>query len=87
MSFPLSPTNNQIYTAATGEQYVWRNDKSTWRKVRGSSVFYYSNKTTIDQTTTIAATGENAVTAGPVTIANGITVTVPTGTTWSIVGE
>jgi hypothetical protein len=30
-------------------------------------------------------TGRNAMTAGPVTINNGVTVTVPSGSTWTIV--
>jgi hypothetical protein len=48
-----------------------------------NGVFYEGDKT-ITTNYTITA-GKNAMSAGPVTIADGVTVTVPTGSTWSIV--
>jgi hypothetical protein len=49
----------------------------------GNYAFYENDQTvTVDYTLT---TGKNAGTFGPITINNGITVTVPNGATWSIV--
>lgn len=45
---------------------------------------FYENSTTLSADYTIT-TGKNAMSAGPITIATGVTVTVPTGSTWSIV--
>jgi hypothetical protein len=49
----------------------------------GNQVFY-ENDQTVSASYTITA-GKNAVTAGPITIGTGITVTVPSGSSWSIV--
>lgn len=49
----------------------------------GDQVFY-ENGQTVNTSYTIT-TNRNAVTAGPVTIANGVTVTVPSGSSWVIV--
>lgn len=45
---------------------------------------YVENSATISQSSTINA-GNNAVSAGPVTINSGITVTVPSGSRWVVV--
>ena len=45
---------------------------------------YTENDATIDISSTIN-TGRNAVSAGPVTLASGITVTVPSGSVWTVV--
>lgn len=50
----------------------------------GSDRIFYENGQTITTNYTIT-TNNNAVTAGPVTINSGITVTVPSGSYWSIV--
>lgn len=50
----------------------------------GSDDAFYENTTMINTSYTIT-TNKNAMTAGPVTIADGVTVTVPTGSTWSVV--
>ena len=50
----------------------------------GSNSAFYLNDTTITVSYTIP-TGKNAGTFGPVTVASGIVVTVPTGSYWSIV--
>lgn len=44
----------------------------------------YENLATISANYVIT-TGSNAMSAGPITIANGITVTVPDGSYWTIV--
>jgi len=49
----------------------------------GNNVFVENDQSvTADYTLTA---GKNAMTAGPITINSGVTVTVPTGATWSIV--
>jgi len=45
---------------------------------------YTENDATIDVSSTIN-TGRNALSAGPVTVASGITVTVPSGSVWTVV--
>ena len=49
----------------------------------GGGVFY-ENLQTVATDYTITS-GSNAVSAGPITIGTGITVTVPTGSTWTVV--
>jgi len=50
----------------------------------GSDKIFYVNDQTVNTSYTIS-TGKNAMTAGPITVSNGVTVTVPNGSTWSIV--
>jgi hypothetical protein len=45
---------------------------------------YAENDATISANQTIT-TGRNAMSAGPITIATSVTVTVPTGSTWTVV--
>lgn len=87
MAFPASPANNEQYVTAFGEILLWRNDKSRWQKLRpGDEVIYYQNEGTISANVTITEDGRNAMSAGPVEIANGVTVEVPNNVTWTIVG-
>jgi len=48
------------------------------------NVIFYENDQTVTQDYTITS-GKNAMSAGPITVNSGITVTVPTGSTWTIV--
>ena len=50
----------------------------------GNNLAFYLNDITITTNYTIP-TGKNAGTFGPVTVAGGVVVTVPAGSTWSIV--
>jgi len=54
----------------------------------GRSVYggegYTENDAQIDVSSTIN-TGRNAISAGPITVASGITVTVPSGSVWTVV--
>lgn len=45
---------------------------------------YTENDATIDVSSTIN-TGRNAISAGPITVASGITVTIPSGSVWTVV--
>ena len=51
----------------------------------GSDLAFYLNDITINNSYTIP-TGKNAGTFGPVTIGGSVTVTIPSGSTWNIVG-
>jgi hypothetical protein len=50
----------------------------------GSDRVFYENDQTVTTNYTIS-TNKNAMSAGPITVNNGITVTVPNGSTWTIV--
>lgn len=50
----------------------------------GSDQIFYENDQTVTGNYSITA-GKNAMTAGPVTVNSGITVTVPSGSSWSII--
>jgi len=50
----------------------------------GSDKVFYENDQTVTTNYTIS-TGKNAMSAGPITVNNGISVTVPTGQTWTVV--
>ena len=50
----------------------------------GTNAVFYENDTNVTANYTITA-GKNAMTAGPITIDSGVTVTVPTGSTWTVV--
>jgi len=50
----------------------------------GTDQIFYENDQTITGNYSITA-GKNAITAGPVAINSGVSVTVPSGSYWSIV--
>jgi hypothetical protein len=50
----------------------------------GSDDVFYENSTTVTTNYSITS-GKNAVSAGPITINSGVTVTVPSGSVWTIV--
>ena len=50
----------------------------------GANQIFYENDQTVTGNYSITA-GKNAMTAGPVTVNSGVTVTVPSGSSWSII--
>lgn len=50
----------------------------------GSNAVFYENDQAITSNYTITS-GKNAMTAGPITVNSGITVTIPSGSVWTIV--
>lgn len=50
----------------------------------GTDKVFFENDQTITTNYTVGA-NKNALTAGPITVANGVTVTVPTGSAWTVV--
>ena len=53
--------------------------------VTSSTVYTVTQSQTVASTTLTGTSNKNSGTFGPVVIANGVTVTVPTGSTWSVV--
>lgn len=50
----------------------------------GNDRIFFENDQTVSSSYTITS-GKNAMTAGPITINSGITVTIPDGSTWTVV--
>ena len=50
----------------------------------GTDKTFYQNDQTVDADYTITD-GQNAMSAGPITVSSGVTVTVGTGETWTVV--
>jgi hypothetical protein len=75
-------TTGQVLTVAGG--------LPTWAAAGGgggsniTTLGLYENSATIGADYTIG-TGNNAISAGPITVSTGFTVTVPTGSTWTVV--
>jgi hypothetical protein len=88
------PTASGTVTGLVEVQYVTSLDAFKLTKVTGGAAgatgggankAFYENDSIITENYTITS-GKNAMTAGPVTIASGVTVTVPTGSVWTIIG-
>ena len=59
----------------------------SWATPAGSNITaqgLYENSATISTNYTIGS-GNNAISAGPITVASGVTVTVPSGSVWTVV--
>lgn len=68
----------------TGSLYSNGTNVSGGARGGGTDAVFFENDSTINSNYTIS-TNKNAMTAGPVTINSGVTVTVNTGSTWVIV--
>ena len=83
---PGAPFDGQgIYETDTGLSFVW--DGSAWQGVgggggAGGAITLNTNEITADYT---FDANTNGVSAGPITIASGVTVTVGATSAWSIV--
>jgi hypothetical protein len=56
----------------------------TWASAGAIGDIFYENGQTVSSNYTITS-GKNAMSAGPITIDSGVTVTIPTGSTWVVV--
>lgn len=84
---PGTPATGMLRFNSTSVSFEGYNG-TAWGSIGGSSnittLGLYENNATISANYTIGA-GNNAVSAGPITINSGITVTVPSGSTWVVV--
>lgn len=85
---PGSPNSGMVrYNTTLGYFEGYGTD---WGKIGGGATgggsddVFFENGQTVTNSYTIT-TNKNAVTAGPITINTGVTVTVPSGSSWSIV--
>lgn len=77
-------TANQVYTSqGSGLPPVWANVASGGAQAAGNSSIIINN-VNITANATIAA-GQNGFSVGPITTANGVTVTVSAGQTWVVI--
>lgn len=68
----------------TGDFYKNGTIFSGGAKGGGSDAVFYENNQTVTTNYTITS-GNNAMSAGPITVSSGVTVTVPSGSVWTIV--
>ncbi len=86
---PGTPVNGMIRYNTTLNQFEGYK-ASAWGAIGGGATggssddIFYENGQTVTTNYTLT-TGKNAMTAGPVTINSGVTVTVPSGQSWVIV--
>jgi len=84
-----SPTQGDFRFNSTTNSFEGYNG-TAWGAVGGGATggagnaVFYENDQTVSVNYSIT-TGKNAMTAGPVTIADGVEVTIPDGSTWTIV--
>lgn len=81
---PLVDTHLNTSSATAGQALSWNGSDYEWATTGAINDVFYENSTTVSTDYTITS-GKNAVSAGPVTIASGVTVTVPTGSRWAVV--
>lgn len=87
---PASPVANQTILETDSESlwsYLggdWIQISSTGANGGGTDKIFWENDTNVTEDYTISS-GKNAGTFGPVTIDSGVTVTVPSGSVWSVV--
>jgi len=86
---PGSPNSGMIRFNTTLSQFEGYNG-TAWSSVGGGATgggadtVFFENSQTVTTNYTLS-TNKNAVTAGPVTINSGVTVTVPAGASWVVV--
>lgn len=86
---PGSPTSGMIRFNSTLSQFEGYNG-TAWSSVGGGATGGGADTVFIENSQTVTvnytlSTGKNAVSAGPVTVNSGVTVTVPSGASWVIV--
>ena len=86
---PGSPVNGMIrYNTTLGTFEGYKN--AVWGAIGGGATgggsddVFYENGQTVTTNYTLT-TNKNAVTAGPVTVNSGVTVTIPSGSSWVVV--
>lgn len=77
-----SSNSGSLVTFSAGTKDVWCDYPAKRAVVGGDG--YIENDATINVSSTIN-TGNNAISGGPVTIGSGVSVTVPSGSVWTVV--
>lgn len=86
---PGSPTSGMIRFNTTVTQFEGYNG-TAWSAVGGGATgggpdtVFFENGQTVTTNYTLT-TNKNAVTAGPITVNSGVTVTIPSGSSWVVV--
>lgn len=83
MNFPSSPTLGDEYSF-NNKTWVWNGEAWDRKTIPSSAGAFLETDAVISADYTISV-GKNAITGGPVTIDDNVTVTIPTGSTWIIV--
>ena len=83
-----SVTAAKLSTTGSASNYTYLRGDMAWAGFQptgssGEGVFY-ENETQVDNSYTLAAS-TNAMSAGPVTVASGVTVTLSSGSTWTVI--
>ena len=79
-----SVTIGTVLTAGANNTFSFSPAAESVPKGGGNNAIFFENDTTITDDYTIT-TGKNAMSAGPIAIANNATVVIPAGSTWTIV--
>lgn len=79
-----SNSNNAINLSGSATVFVGATAQDLSPLGGGSNKVFFENDTNVTANYTITD-GKNAMSAGPITIDNGVTVTVGTGETWTVV--
>jgi len=80
-SIGLRATNTYVNSTFTSNNYFQDN---LFPVGGGSDQLFYENDQTVTTNYTIT-TGKNAMSAGPINVSNGVIVTIPSGSEWTIV--
>jgi hypothetical protein len=86
---PGAPAEGQIIYETDTNRYFGFNG-SQWVSIGGGAAgtgadeIFYENDQVVSGSYTITS-GRNAMTAGPVTVDSGVVVTIPSGSTWTVV--
>jgi len=91
INFPNSPNVNDTFTD-NNISYIFDGTKWKVYDLRfdayptggGNDEIFYQNDVFITQNYDVP-TNKNSMTAGPVTISDGVTITIPTGARWVVV--
>lgn len=80
----MTPTDGQVLTYDTTNGWQAEAASGGGATGGGSDAVFYENELTVTTNYTIS-TNKSAMSAGPITINSGVTVTVPTGSRWVVV--
>ena len=85
ISWEDAPVSLPTQTSHSGKYLTTDGSDASWSAVSSNSTSYglYEHAHTISADYTITS-GNNALTAGPITIDSGYSVTIPTGSTWVV---